>query len=133
MNLELNLEEIGKRLKDIREFLGFTQNHVAMELNETQVSVSRLEKGSDLGSKKLLMFLKFYSQYVKIDIIFQDHYDLCKLDEDFLVKDIHLDSILVEKLIDVKKNTTEELERMQARMNSQLNSLIALASKEKFK
>lgn len=76
---ELTLGVLGERLKDVRIFLGLTQSEVAEKLGESQISVTRLEKGTDLGSAKLLKFLDFYSKVVSIAVIFNDFYDRSEL------------------------------------------------------
>ncbi len=104
---ELTLSVLGERLKDVRVFLGLTQAEVAEKLGESQISVTRLEKGSDLGSSKLLKFLDFYSKAVSIGVIFNDFYDRSeiKMKNDF--KD-HFEEAQLKSVVENHKNKMKE-------------------------
>ncbi len=104
---DLTLSVLGERLKDVRVFLSLTQAEVAEKLGESQISVTRLEKGTDLGSAKLLKFLDFYSKAVSIGVIFNDFYDRTQL----RMKNEYKENFEAEQLqlvIDRHKNTMKE-------------------------
>lgn len=62
----MNSEQLGQRLKKVRELFGLSQHDVAKKLGVTQVYISRLEAGS-ISSSFLISALEFYGQYIRLD------------------------------------------------------------------
>lgn len=64
-------EQLGQRLKTVRELFGFSQTEVAEKLGVTQGYISRLESGS-VNSSFLINALEFYRQYISLDRLLDD-------------------------------------------------------------
>jgi transcriptional regulator with XRE-family HTH domain len=123
--MAISPQDIGKRLKQVRKYYNLTQNFVAESVGLPQNSVSRLECGRELSSEKLILFLEFYSKYIKIDIIFDERFDILLTDDLKISKRQYIDSILEEKL----KMLQEFIENNNNVINQELNNLIYLAKK----
>lgn len=75
-NNDKRLIEFGRRIREVRIYMKMTQKEVAEKVGLQQMSVSRMEKGKELSGKKLMKFLDFYSQYISVDCLFADKFDL---------------------------------------------------------
>lgn len=122
----MDLKTVGKRFKDIRIYLGFTQGDVAEATKTTQTNVSRLEKGGDLGSHKLLIFLNFYSKYIYVDFLFDDRFDILFEDKRVLEKKIGLNSIMKEKTIILKEDVLASIDNFRNIVARDLDKIINL-------
>ena len=127
--MDLNLQEIGRRIREVRKFLGLTQVEVSKRLDLTQVSVSRLEKGTDLGSKNLLIFLKFYSEYINIEILFADYFRLVDDDKKIYRKDVIIQSIVPNSLANLKNEMNVEINDFKDKLNNQMDTIIKVTKK----
>lgn len=62
----MNSEQLGQRLKAVREMFNLSQLYIAKELEVPQGYISRLESGS-MSAGFLIKALEFYSQYISLD------------------------------------------------------------------
>lgn len=62
----MNTEQLGQRLKTIREIFNMGQLYIANKLGVPQSYISRLENGS-MSAGLLIKALEFYSQYISLD------------------------------------------------------------------
>lgn len=62
----MNSEQLGQRLKAVREMFNLSQLYVATKLGVPQGYISRLESGS-MSAGFLIKVLEFYSQYISLD------------------------------------------------------------------
>lgn len=62
----MNSEQLGQRLKAVREIFNMGQLYVANKLGVPQSYISRLENGS-MSAGLLIKALEFYSQYISLD------------------------------------------------------------------
>lgn len=127
----LDLQEVGRRLKEVRLFFDFTQKDLASTLNINQPAISRLEKGGELGSKNLLLILEFYSKFIDIAIIFSEDFNLLEQDKRLFSKDVHLDTIVQEKLKMFKQDMNEKFDDTKAALNKQLDEIYKASSTNK--
>lgn len=131
---------IGERLKEVRIINNKTQKDVADELNINQAQVSRMERGIEIGSRYIVLFLDYYSKYINIDYLFGERFNLLKNDNiQALNRDIHIDSVIVHKSIfagkeikkivdDIKEEETE-LKRGIERLEKKHKKIINLLEK----
>jgi transcriptional regulator with XRE-family HTH domain len=70
--------EFGKRIKQIRQFLGLTQHQVAESLHVQTPAITNMEGGKGGSSGTLYYLLKFYAQYVYIDTLFDENFEIIK-------------------------------------------------------
>lgn len=68
----MNSEQLGQRLKKVREIFNLSQFDVAKEIGVTQVYISRMENGS-VKSDFLIRVLEFYSQYISLDRLLNEN------------------------------------------------------------
>lgn len=116
-------KDVGRRLRQVRKYHNMTQKFVAESVGFPQNAVSRLECGRDLSSEKLVLFLKFYSQYVNIDIIFDERFDMLLTGDKQVSKSRYIGSILEEKI-----NLLREIvENNNKAVNQELENLMRLA------
>ena len=109
MTTTIELVELGRRFKLVRQKLGITQNSLAEQINTSQLMIHRVEKGLTTRYGILLELMMFYSTYVHVSIFFAEEFDI--------------DSI---KLFDNRKvrvlfNTT--LTMLRDEINQKLNDL----------
>lgn len=62
----MNSEQLGQRLKAVREMFNLSQLCIATKLGVSQGYISRLESGS-MSAGFLIKALEFYSQYISLD------------------------------------------------------------------
>lgn len=67
----MNSEQLGQRLKTVREMFSLSQLYVAEKLGVPQSYISRLESGS-MSSGFLINALEFYRQYISLDRLLND-------------------------------------------------------------
>ena len=72
----LDLVEMGRRFAAIRKHLGLSQTDVANEIGTFQITISKIESGSNIMSPVYLKLLVFYSQTVSLDKLFERDFDI---------------------------------------------------------
>ena len=118
----IDVKEIGKRLKLVRQKLRMTQTDVAKEINSTQFTISKIERGENVLSSSFLDVLLFYSQSVNIDMLLAKHFD--PADEDLLNKNFSAKSIVREKLLMMQEDFNKQISAMQSSCNEQITNSI---------
>ena len=103
----IDMKELGRRFKLIRQRLGMTQTEVGKQLNTTQLMICRVEKGENVLSPLLLSLLAFYSQSVSMDYLFSRNFDID--DENVFNKDFALNSIVKAKLNSLRDDVLGKL------------------------
>lgn len=68
----MNSEQLGQRLKKVREMFKLSQFDVAETLGVTQGYISRLEAGS-MSSGFLISALEFYKRYISLDRLLNEN------------------------------------------------------------
>lgn len=81
-------EELGNRLKKVRLFLSITQTELKDNIGCSQVAISRMESGQGMAYELFIKTLCFYSQYIYIDSLFQEKFQIVSLDNIDGEKDI---------------------------------------------
>lgn len=120
---EMNLAQLGEKLKYIRSVMGLTQEALALEVGVTQVNIARLEKGGSTSTTTLMAVLSYYSQHVSIDVLFDDKaWQVAMMDRELLMKKTHINSIVEAKLTLMKSSLMKKLEenRKEAEQHNKL-------------
>ena len=68
----MNSEQLGKRLRTVRELFNMSQTEVAEQVGVTQTYIHRLEKGNRVNSDFLINVLVFYNRYISLDKLFNE-------------------------------------------------------------
>ena len=71
-----DLKSVGSRLKQIRLFLGLTQNEVAKSTKASQAAISRLEHGEEVYASVIISIIKYYSTHIDIGCIFNPNFEI---------------------------------------------------------
>lgn len=77
--------ELGRRLKVVRQKLGLSQTDVAKEINSSQLTISKAERGENILSSSFLAILLFYAQSVNVDLLLRKRFN--STDENLMNKD----------------------------------------------
>ena len=120
----IDMKELGRRFKLIRQRLGMTQTEVGKQLNTTQLLICRVEKGENVLSPLLLSLLAFYSQSVSMDYLFSRNFDID--DENVFNKDFALNSIVKAKLNSLRDDVLGKLGKTEEEIRSQLDAAMEL-------
>ena len=120
----IDMKELGRRFKLIRQRLGMTQTEVGKQLNTTQLMICRVEKGENVLSPLLLSLLAFYSQSVSMDYLFSRNFDID--DENVFNKDFALNSIVKAKLNSLRDDLLGKLGKTEEEIRSQLDAAVEL-------
>ena len=120
----IDMKELGRRFKLIRQRLGMTQTEVGKQLNTSQLMICRVEKGENVLSPLLLSLLAFYSQSVSMDYLFSRNFDID--DENVFNKDFALNSIVKAKLNSLRDDVLGKLGKTEEEIRSQLDAAVEL-------
>lgn len=80
----MNSEQLGQRLKTVREMFGLSQIDVAEKLGVHQSYISRLESGS-MSSNFLISAMEFYRQYISLDRLLNEKMSILECIQEELV------------------------------------------------
>lgn len=128
--IQITRQALGERLKDVRKFLGLTQGELAEKMEVSQITVSRVERGIEVGVENTLSFIVFYAKLINIETIFEDLYDPSSI----MRKDTVANSIVAEKLRRIAEDLNREEQKFINFYNSkiaEINSVISFIEEEK--
>lgn len=130
----MNSEQLGQRLKKVREMVGLSQFDVAEKLGVTQGYISRLEAGS-MSSGFLISALEFYKRYISLDRLLNENVSILECiqaelssPKSELVKNrIALVHELVDELFDAfKAEQNAQIDEIKKRIHVKMDALDAL-------
>ena len=121
---KLDMKELGRRFKQIRQHLGLTQTEVANQLGTSQLMIYRTEKGESILSPLLLSTILFYSKSVSLEALFSENYDI--EDERVFDKNYALNSIVKAKLDVLRDDILTKLQDVEVAFKNNLDSAIDL-------
>ena len=67
---EISQKDLGRRLQLVRRHLGLKQSEVAEQVGCGSLTISRLERGENVGSGTLGSLLAIYSQHISLNTLF---------------------------------------------------------------
>ena len=123
-----DLEVLGTRLKQIRQYLNLTQKELSIELSCLQGSISNLENGKGGSISFLIKVLQYYSKYVYIDSIFSQKFHLISNTEVESANKSKLQTIVSELLLQAENNYTEKHSIIDKEYKSAITKAIDLLS-----
>ena len=121
---KLDMKELGRRFKQIRQHLGLTQTEVANQLGTSQLMIYRTEKGESILSPLLLSTILFYSKSVSLEALFSKNFDI--EDERVFDKNYALNSIVKAKLDVLRDDILTKLQDVEVAFKNNLDSAIDL-------
>ena len=121
---KLDMKELGRRFKLIRQHLGLTQTEVANQLGTSQLMIYRTEKGESILSPLLLSTILFYSKSVSLEALFSKKFDI--EDERVFDKNYALNSIVKAKLGVLRDDILTKLQNVEDGLKNNLDSAIDL-------
>lgn len=122
--IQITRQALGERLKDVRKFLGLTQGELAEKMEVSQITVSRVERGIEVGVENTLSFIVFYAKLINIETIFEDLYDPSSI----MRKDTVANSIVAEKLRRIAEDLNREEQKFINFYNSKIAEIISVIS-----
>ena len=72
----IDLVEIGRRFKLVRQKLGMTQTDVGKQINTSQLMIHRVEKGASTKSGIILDLMTFFYDVVSVSVFFAEEFDI---------------------------------------------------------
>ena len=118
----VDVKEMGRRFKLVRQRLGMTQTQVANELGTSQLMIFRIEKGENVLSPFFLGLLMFYSQSVSLEALLGKTFDI--EDENLFSKTYSLNSIVKAKLEILREEVLAQLNETGKKLGEELDDSI---------
>lgn len=127
----MNSEQLGQRLKTVREMFGLSQLYVAEKLGVPQSYISRSENGS-MSSGLLINILEFYRQYISLDRLLNEKMSILECIQDELASPkselIKNRTVLVRELViglfeAFKKEQNEQIDEIMKLFNLKMDAL----------
>ena len=120
----IDVKEMGRRFKLVRQKLGLTQTQVGTILNTTQLMVYRIEKGENVLSTLFLGMMQLYGQYMSYDALLAKHFDI--EDESMFNKDFVVNKIVKEKLATLRDNILTQLNNTGKELKKDIDAVAGL-------
>ncbi len=120
----IDVKEMGRRFKLVRQKLGLTQTQVGTILNTTQLMVYRIEKGENVLSTLFLGMMQLYGQYMSYDALLAKHFDI--EDESMFNKDYVVNKIVKEKLAALRDNIIAQLDSTGKELKKDIDAAAGL-------
>lgn len=118
-------EELGKRIKAVRQSMGITQEEMAQTVGTTTLSVSKIESGITVYSPALIKVLAYLSQETSIDYLLSKAFDP-EEKEILFNKNFSLNSIVKEKMKMLEERVTRQMEETSKEISEQIRDSIEL-------
>ena len=120
----VDVKEMGRRFKLVRQRLGLTQTDVANQLNTTQLMIHRIEKGDNILSPMFLALLLFYSRSVSLEGLLSKNFDI--EDESLFSKDYAVNTIIKAKLNAIRDEYLGKLKEAEDGFKEHMDAAVDL-------
>jgi transcriptional regulator with XRE-family HTH domain len=120
----ITVEEIGKRIKDVRTYLLMTQQQVADITGLTVFVISKIETGKATMGEPFIRLLDFCSNYISLDFLFTKDFSIG--DADNYVKSFSLNSVVKARIDMIRLEANSSLEKTRKLLEQQLNDTASL-------
>lgn len=128
MNEKLEIltpQEIGSRLKLVRQGLQLKQQEVAELIGTSQLKISKIEQGATVTTPIFLRLLAFYSQSVSLDILFSEKIDFVTY-QNLFTTNYAMSKLAKERLLALQKVALDSLQKASEEIRTTLNDAINL-------
>ena len=103
------IDNIGERLKSVRQYLIMTQQQVANTTSIPVITISKIEHNKVVNSDSFIKMIQFYSNYISVDFLLAKDYRIA--DADRYAKSFSLNTIVKAKLELLKQQFTKDIEK----------------------
>lgn len=117
----MDSEQLGLRLKTVRETFKLGQSEVAEKLGVSQSYIVRLEKGS-VRSDFLIKALAFYSQYISLDRLMNEKKSILECLQEELSSPTT--ELVKKRMSSVREMVNEMLEEFKKRQSDQMDEVL---------
>lgn len=107
----VDLKVMGARFQKIRQKLQLKQTDVAKEIGCSMITVSRLERGENVGASVFLSMLLFYMKTVSLDMLLSKYFDADA--EELYSKDAPMNSFVKANLEQLRDDGQTYIRQMQ--------------------
>ena len=121
----LSPQEIGSRLKLVRQGLQLKQQEVAELIGTSQLKISKIEQGATVTTPIFLKLLAFYSQSVSLDILFSEKIDFVTY-QNLFTNNYAMSKLAKERLLALQKIALDSLQKASEEIKTTLNDAIHL-------
>ena len=112
-------ERIGKRLKQVRQYLLLTQQQVGEATAIPVITISKIEHDKSVNSDSFIQLLLFYFNYISVDFLLATDFNLA--DADRYAKSFSLNSIVKAKIQFIREGLDKELANIRKNCLQQLS------------
>lgn len=116
----ITLPVLGTRLKQIREHIEYSQAQLAEKLNCKQNAISNLELGKGGSLKLLFQILNFYSNYVYIDLIFNEKFYLISNKDQDEAQKGNYNTVIIEIINQAEKKFNASIQQTKDELENNL-------------
>ncbi len=116
----VDVKEMARRFKLIRQRLGLTQTDLANQLGTTQLMIHRVEKGENVMSPLFLSLILFYSHSVSMEALFAKSFNI--EDESIFSKDYAVNSVVKAKLEVIRDTYLKKLKDAEKGFKNEINA-----------
>jgi hypothetical protein len=103
------IDNIGERLKSVRQYLIMTQQQVANTTGIPVITISKIEHNKVVNSDSFIKVIQFYSNYISVDFLLAKDFRIA--DADRYAKSFSLNTIVKAKLELLKQQFTKDIEK----------------------
>lgn len=102
------IENIGERLKNVRQYLIMTQQQVSQSTGIPVITISKIEHNKIVNSDSFIKILQFYSNYISVDFLLAKDFKIADADQS--AKSFSINTIVKAKLELLQQQFVKQLE-----------------------
>ena len=118
------IENIGERLKNVRQYLIMTQQQVAQSTGVPVITISKIEHNKIVNSDSFIKVLQYYSNYISMDFLLAKDFKIA--DADRYTKSFSLNTIVRAKLELLQQQLSKQLENTRNDLIQKVTATIDL-------
>lgn len=102
------IENIGERLKNVRQYLIMTQQQVSQSAGIPVITISKIEHNKIVNSDSFIKILQFYSNYISVDFLLAKDFKIASADQ--FAKSFSINTIVKAKLELLQQQIVKQFE-----------------------